>query len=756
MNSLFGRSKSKHRNAKGNLKDRIGNPTPIDPININGAFIDLKLTPQDGSAGPAVGLNAGVPPVPQPPIASQHNLEDEGRNEDSSIRSDQRRNQPQPPNRPRHDDSDTQNNHYQVQEYLRGNSGRTVREASDDDVSNGSRGRTTGRNQNQPHTRPFSPLQSADSGRKNISHPAASEDDEVGHSASASLSSVSTSKYRGRALEQTLRTDAGSPVVYTPYSSASPYTSRGRQPEHPARISPDQQQERGRTIGRTTPTEKRSSSNYSSATSIEEPLTYSESHRQFEHRHRPERIDIAPARALQQAETAKYFDADATLEDPVSPLLPSPRRHNRDRELQSSPEISPEFGPTPIHSSPGHLDLDLNKEDASAALDISFSDFSMPAPAMGARDHLRSPEISAPRSPEVNRLPAYLGKMQPVQRQLDYGEPTSPPSQRGDPITSPKRSLSRKVSTKLRTLVGSGGKPREPLPESGIVTTTSISTTSVRNVKGGLNKDAISGPIPIPAKDQQPDPEIEAIMARFDKERGPRPARMAEQIQDKVDVWNYNPSAASSASNISLHPSYKSADDVTITESEASHGNPGLSSHPLRGPANFGDSMKSDTTVKQKDYLPPVGRSEEVPFFLDTTSEIKAAVPSFTHEPPTPEPHKTTFSRVFLPEHSSLGRIDDRNEDGAFSDVSTNTEFTRPSPTISTAPTSVVSSPRTPFSPMSVVSPTARRPPFGPGGPKMMLRSATMSSRPNGGTPLQAKPKPEPSRSSPLKADVER
>jgi hypothetical protein len=462
---------------------------------------------------------------------------------------------------------------------------------------------------------------------------------------------------------------------------------------------------------------------------------------------------------LQRAETAKYFHVDAEIEEPVSPLLPSPGQKNPNQAQQASPEISPELGPTTKHSSPGHLDL--NKEDARA-LDISFSEFSMPSPAMGARDHLL---ISSPKSPEVNRLPAYLGKIQPVQRELDYGGPKSPPSANASPITSPKRSLSRKVSTKLRTLVGAGGRPREPLPENGIMAAANA-ITAARNLKGGLNKEDISSPIPILENEQKVDPAIEEIMARYDMERGPPPTRMAEHIQDKVDDWNYNPSAASSTSNISLHPSYKSGDDATVTrnvtpDTPITPADDGYSFSALRGPIGFGDTMKSDTTAKQRDFLPPrleVGRSEEVPVFLDTACEGNTPeVPSFTHEPPTPEPHKTTFSRAFATPPVLMAGHDSRRDDipknlqpgagkqlrDSTSDVSNNSGVTIQSPTISTPPTSVTSSPQIPQSPMSLRSPTGRRPPFGPGGPKMMLRTATMSSRINGGgAPLQPKPKP--------------
>lgn len=69
MNSLFGRSKSKHRKAgAGSLKDRIGNPTPLDPIKINGSFIDLKSSPQDGRSA---SQNPSVPQVPQLPVVNE-------------------------------------------------------------------------------------------------------------------------------------------------------------------------------------------------------------------------------------------------------------------------------------------------------------------------------------------------------------------------------------------------------------------------------------------------------------------------------------------------------------------------------------------------------------------------------------------------------------------------------------------------------------------------------------------------------------
>jgi hypothetical protein len=133
MNSLFGRSKSKPRNLKGgSLKDRIGNPTPIDPIRINGSFIDLKLNPQDGCAA----NGAGVPPLPPlPPIMTRNSPEEDEEEDDASITSDD---QSHPPTRPRQDDGNTQ-----VQKYLRGGShGRQEREEFDHDVSNRSRSNT--------------------------------------------------------------------------------------------------------------------------------------------------------------------------------------------------------------------------------------------------------------------------------------------------------------------------------------------------------------------------------------------------------------------------------------------------------------------------------------------------------------------------------------------------------------------------------------------------------------------------------------
>jgi len=101
------------------LKDRIGNPTPLEPININGSFIDLKISPQDGSV-PLAG--AGVPLHHVIATASG----EYSSNLDSGLH------QSGAPARPSRADDQ-----YQMQEYLRGNgdSGRLATNGSDKHVS---------------------------------------------------------------------------------------------------------------------------------------------------------------------------------------------------------------------------------------------------------------------------------------------------------------------------------------------------------------------------------------------------------------------------------------------------------------------------------------------------------------------------------------------------------------------------------------------------------------------------------------------
>jgi len=803
MPAIFGRPKSKHRKAGvGNLKDRIGNPTPLDPIKINGSFIDLRSSPQEGGLS---GQEANVPPIPQLPTANTAEPE-----EGVEVRSDTNFDQEHQTNhawRPSQSDSDTQGNEFDLDDYFRGNSG--------SDNSNGHQGSNAyeaGRDQKygcplpphrgitavdetrpyQSQSRPYSPY----TARLNFSRPTASPTPDDERSIAASFTSVSSAPppdptVGGRTQDSSSSkpTQRGtttptiySPARYQPYSAtAAPQQARGGSVRRDERSSPqvvvDQSlvteqefQERGRTTGRFLQTQRRrsTSSNYSTATSIDVSSRIVPSQQQ--QRHRPERLDIQPAKALQQAETAKYFESDSVPADPVSPLLPPPRR-DYNSVPQATPDLSPELDPTTEHSSPGLLDLNLNK-DTLGTLDISFSDFSMPSPAMGTQNHLQKPMISGPQSPELQILPAHLGPLLPVQRELNYGGTPNPGDKEASAIM--KRSLSRKVSTKLRTLVGAGTRPT-------VVTTTPTTTRQRQNSKGRFTKHIISNPIPIPEEEQQVDPEIEKIMARFDIEK-PSPARRVGKIQDKVEDWHYNPSAASSASNISLHPSYTSVDNAIVgTELESSGGNPGLSSHrsssrssqrnatpdspvtpaddgysypftALRGHLNVGDAVKSIPSARQRDYhLPAVvtKHSEEVPMFLDTTSEVSGTVPSFTHEPPTPEPHQTTFSRMhdsILPEPEHFMRRNgvNRVEEEELLQPGTNRKLSRdsnastdssnrPSPTISTAPTSAASSPLSPFPKRS---PTARKPPFGPGGPKMLLRSATMSSR-QGGVPLK-------------------
>lgn len=526
------------------------------------------------------------------------------------------------------------------------------------------------------------------------------------------------------------------------------------------------------------------SSDYSSAGSIEGPLSFSQAYSQAYYqaeqpRHRQLKLDIQPARELQQAETAKYFEGnDSAPEDPISPLLPSPRRHNNSTSLNefASP-VSPVSGPTSIHSSPGR-GLNFSRQEPTEPTDTAFIDFSMPSLATGARGR---PTISAPQSPDQHNLPAYLGKLQPVQRGPDfYDKPAVGVS------SGPKRSLSRKVSTRLRTLVGAVNKPREEtLPEDEVLTSPrelsrgEVPQLPSLDIMNSMHLDVIPGSsAPISTSRQQIGPEMDDIMARFDIGRDTRPTYQVQEIHGKVDDWSYYPSAASSTSNLSLRPSFKSADNATLAtdsdnsglssqhsstrsshrnitpETPATPADDGYSFSVLRGhPGMGGGTHKSDMTVKQQDFMQagPTKFSEEVPVFLDTTTEVSPMVPSFTHEPPTPDPHKTTFSRIHrdgnVPEPAQL-RTD--KHDSVSTNVTSSTAFTmltRPSPTISSAPTSATTSPLLSTSPLSPVcnrSPTARKPPFGPGSPRMMLRAATMSSRPKGGTPLKSKPVPPP------------
>ena len=105
MNALFGRSRSKHQKVAGSLKDRIGNPTPIDPININGTFIDLRLSPQGGARSADAPLQ--LPPFLASKQVAQLRVEDRNNVEPVNDADGQNQTQSKPPTRPRRADSDS-------------------------------------------------------------------------------------------------------------------------------------------------------------------------------------------------------------------------------------------------------------------------------------------------------------------------------------------------------------------------------------------------------------------------------------------------------------------------------------------------------------------------------------------------------------------------------------------------------------------------------------------------------------------------
>lgn len=135
MNSLFGRSKSKNRKAgAGNLKDRIGSPTPLDPIKINGSFIDLKASPQDGRQNPGVPQAPQLLPALDEEVAPYHQ-----RHSQTTPPPPPPPPQPLPLPRPSHSGSNPPASEFDIGEYFRG---------TGDSSSNGQPAReTTRRNQ---------------------------------------------------------------------------------------------------------------------------------------------------------------------------------------------------------------------------------------------------------------------------------------------------------------------------------------------------------------------------------------------------------------------------------------------------------------------------------------------------------------------------------------------------------------------------------------------------------------------------------
>lgn len=138
MNALFGRSKSKHRKAAGSLKDRIGNPTPIDPININGTFIDLRLSPQDGRSpladAPPPPPSLGAKHVILPPRTKEWYDGDSRSDSGSPVGSPQRHHQSNPPTRPRRPDSNSNDGQFEAEKPYRGSGeagGHEYQEAGD-------------------------------------------------------------------------------------------------------------------------------------------------------------------------------------------------------------------------------------------------------------------------------------------------------------------------------------------------------------------------------------------------------------------------------------------------------------------------------------------------------------------------------------------------------------------------------------------------------------------------------------------------
>ncbi|KAI5802366.1 hypothetical protein FPQ18DRAFT_383376 [Pyronema domesticum] len=755
MQSIWGRSKSKARKPVGNLKDRIGNPTPIDPIKINGSFIDLKASPQDGRDP---GQEIAVPPIPQMPVVhapapeSAKGLETR---DDNSIEQVSAYQTNRPPH-PSRSQSETGRYDLGLDNYFRGESRGNDSDAGWEQEYDHSFPQIHGlaafddTRAHQPQVRPYSPYTT----RLNFSRPNISPVPDDAHSIAASISSVSSVSPSLTVTGQEStnpKSPIYSPARYIPYSPAAASQARGRPGDNRGQRSPtkavtpgpDREQEepleRGRSIRRSRRGRKRRSDSGARSESISlaapssGPPTGPLPNPRDPSRRRPANIDIQPAKTLQQSETAKFFESDtiSIASTQISPLS-SPYKVAHSPAV-GSPAISPVLEPTTQHSSSRVTNLDLNKEEVSETLEISFSDFSMPSPGMGTHDLLKRPTASAPQSPEAHRLPKHLGPLIDVQREPGYSSnPSSPPSNQN----SPKRSLSRKVSTRIKTLAH-----MDQHPPAG---------------KGRVSKYNISNPIPIMEERQAMNMEIEEMMAQLEKER-PRGLPRGD-ASDKVEEWNYNPSAASSASNISLHP--------TEVGSELSGGNPGLMSHRSstrssnrngtpESPVTPADDAyaypfanirghTSDLTIRPREYHgTSIGTksSVEVPMFLDTTGEINGNVPSFTHEPPTPEPHKTTFPRLgVLPdlpsprkyrndpdENLHAGNRQHSRESNASSD-SFNSDITMKSPqTISTAPTSVASSPMHPPT-IYKRSPTARNPPFG-NNTKMLLRAATMSSR---------------------------
>jgi hypothetical protein len=463
-------------------------------------------------------------------------------------------------------------------------------------------------------------------------------------------------------------------------------------------------------------------------------------------KHRPDKLDLEPAQHLQRSEAFNQFELNCVLPDPVSPLLPSPRGLDVNDSEWREKKTGSDHGISPYRSPKNNQNHASNHSQLDNSVDFSFGEFDVGIctpnpPEPQSNSQAEDMKISLPKPPGVEELPSYLGRLENVQRGPgDLGSP-------GEGV--PKRSLSRKVSTKLRGIVSGNG---------------SKSQNRSASPNSPANKVATLDPLPFPESEKPLiDSKLEEMIVQFDSEHA-----LSLKAPKILDVkhkagWSYNHSASSSADSLeqsrtssdvppgltSHRSSTRSSDRNPVPDSPVTPDDDTCAFGALRGSQdNLRDTVKSDVTVTQRDYapLPPLPRqrkNSQVTTPVSVDPPERHTIPRFTHEPPTPDAGKYDYERkcsiVPEPDHffRATGSINGHEQlkmkavrvlDSKEADNCHEGSAAEKSPNVSAS-----ISPTTASNPVLgglQRSPTGRKPPFGPGGPKMLLRSATMSSRP--------------------------
>ncbi|TGZ78753.1 hypothetical protein EX30DRAFT_350803 [Ascodesmis nigricans] len=502
------------------------------------------------------------------------------------------------------------------------------------------------------------------------------------------------------------------------------------------------------------------------------------------------RINTSP----EQLDSVRFFDPASI--SPVSPVSPLEPLYTKPGAVFKSPEISPELAPFRHHHQAAAEDQHLPllpplQLDSSTAEDLSKlfqaelgnnnndnnnnnDDDDMPG-RLNTTDlapkSAPATTVFTPKS-ENGILPSYFGPLKDVQTE----SPISPTDR--TEIHRPASGLGRRMSTKIQRLVSSSSSSRRQSPSGHA------------HAQRGILKDHISAPMAIGEEDPTGyDGEIVKLRAQF--------AAAAEAVGNssrKVEDWNLGTvSAGSSLAGTRPSTGTSSASRVRAgRESPDENATPGLGS-PRSASSERNGHVESPVTPR--DYSQPFlalkgsrgGEGVETPKLKKSPSSpplvrkhsdppppprapamaLENRLPSTIVESPTNmefskrrnsgDAEKGGVSRLKQEDARAFQRSPSNGSSKSNSDNETQPPSGMHSPTMSaisnsTAATSVAS-PISPMLPQLLASP---RPPSaaanrGPPGPKKLLRSATMSSRANGGA---ARPVPRiapPMRTSTMK-----